>query len=84
MRSVRLSPATTDAIREVKGMDSGELYVHRDSDGDSETTAVVSKEGLVGGDTERGKELEPRGLHCCSAGDYDWQADSFHLLQQVH
>lgn len=30
-------------------------------------------------DGERGrKELKPWGLHCCSGGDYDWQANSFH------
>lgn len=41
-------------------------------------TAAMSSQGWWV-DGERGrKELKPWGLHCCSGGDYDWQANSFH------
>lgn len=54
------------------------VSVSRDSEEDSVATAASS--GTV---KRTRKEPEPWGLHCCSAGDYDWQANSFHFFQ-VH
>lgn len=79
VRFVRLSVATIDVIR--KRMNVGESLLAATAKKTAKRQAAECREGkkgrAVGRRWRTWKELEPWGLHCCSAGDYDWQANSF-------
>lgn len=79
VRFVRLSLATIDVIR--KRMNVGESLLAATAKKTAKRQAAECREGkkgrAVGRRWRTWKELEPWGLHCCSAGDYDWQANSF-------